>query len=81
MEKIPSRVRHHHAGGVMEPTVGPSVEADLPVWQEAPRGVNAPKKPAAEPEKVYINWAAAIWLIAVHIGALAAPWTFSWSLW
>ncbi len=79
MEKIPSRVRHHHAGGVMEPTVGPSVEADLPVWQEAPRGVNAPKKPAAEPEKVYINWAAAIWLIAVHIGALAAPWTFSWS--
>ncbi len=49
------------------------------MWQEAPRGVNAPKKPAAEPEKVYINWAAAIWLIAVHIGALAAPWTFSWS--
>ncbi len=26
-----------------------------------------------------INWAAAVWLLAIHIGALAAPWTFSWS--
>jgi fatty-acid desaturase len=26
-----------------------------------------------------INWEATIWLVAVHLGALAAPWTFSWS--
>ncbi len=26
-----------------------------------------------------INWMAAAWLIAIHVGALAAPWTFSWS--
>lgn len=26
-----------------------------------------------------INWAAAVWLLLIHIGALAAPWTFTWS--
>lgn len=26
-----------------------------------------------------VNWAAAIWLLAIHLGAVAAPWTFSWS--
>ncbi|QDV24332.1 acyl-CoA desaturase [Aureliella helgolandensis] len=26
-----------------------------------------------------INWAAAGWLVAIHLFALAAPWTFSWS--
>jgi hypothetical protein len=26
-----------------------------------------------------INWAAAAWLVMIHVGALAAPWTFSWS--
>ena len=29
-----------------------------------------------------VDWAAAIWIGAVHVGALAAPWTFSWAgLW
>ena len=26
-----------------------------------------------------INWAAAAWLVMIHVGALAAPWTFTWS--
>ena len=26
-----------------------------------------------------INWEAAIWLAIVHLGAVAAPWTFTWS--
>lgn len=26
-----------------------------------------------------INWAATVWLLAIHVGAIAAPWTFSWS--
>lgn len=26
-----------------------------------------------------INWAAATWLLMIHVGAVAAPWTFTWS--
>ena len=26
-----------------------------------------------------INWIAAAWLLMIHVGAIAAPWTFSWS--
>ncbi|MEZ6137438.1 MAG: fatty acid desaturase [Pirellulaceae bacterium] len=26
-----------------------------------------------------ISWAATVWLLMIHAGALAAPWTFSWS--
>ena len=26
-----------------------------------------------------INWANSVWLLMVHLGAIAAPWTFTWS--
>ncbi len=26
-----------------------------------------------------VNWAAAVWLMMIHVGAIAAPWTFTWS--
>lgn len=26
-----------------------------------------------------INWAAAVWLVAIHVSAIFAPWTFTWS--
>ena len=31
------------------------------------------------PEVYHIQWGPAIWLVALHVVALAAPWTFTWS--
>lgn len=76
MEKQPSRTRHHHAAPTMDPPQAPPLGDSSPVPANAPRGGSKPK---AQEEIIRVNWAASAWLIAVHIGALACPWTFSWS--
>ncbi len=51
---------------------GPSEASSVLKW-------NSGKAHVASPNN--INWAAAVWLGLIHVGALAAllPWTFSWS--
>lgn len=80
-----SSVRHYRqaVGPQVQPTTehdvaellsgrGPSEASSVLKW-------NSGKKHVARFDN--INWAAAIWLGLIHVGALAAliPWTFSWS--
>ncbi len=76
MEKQPTRARHHHAQPVLESPTTPAVDEKVLLPNQRPRGG---QKPASEQEVIRVNWAASIWLIALHIGAIAVPWTFSWS--
>ena len=68
--------KHHHHASVMEPPTRPASLDEKPVV-DAAKSVGG--KPLVQSEPLQVNWAAAIWLVALHIGALAAPWTFSWS--
>lgn len=77
MEKLSPRARHHHSTALQNPPARPQLDEEIAVPTEAPRGGS--KGPQVEAEKIQVNWAAAIWLVALHIGCLAAPWTFTWS--
>ena len=80
-----SSVRHYRQ--VVEPLVQPSTEKDVaellsgrgPIEASSVLKWNSGRKHVAFANN--INWAAAIWLGLIHVGALAAliPWTFSWS--
>ncbi|MEO8268216.1 MAG: fatty acid desaturase [Aureliella sp.] len=67
------------------PTVQPSNEKDVSALLSggAPAEASSTLKWASGRAHVArannINWAAATWLVMIHVGALAAPWTFSWS--
>ena len=53
-----------------------AVEADSEaISLERPRY----KAPPRIPEVYRIQWGPTAWLVALHLGALAAPWTFTWS--
>ena len=56
-------------------TTSGAVECD---GQRAVRFEGAPES-STNDKRGGINYAAAIWIGLVHVGALAAPWTFSWS--
>lgn len=75
MDQESLQKRHHHAS-VMEPPTRPVPLDDVQLPEKMPvaGGQRLP-----EPEVYNINWAAAIWLVAIHIGALFAPWTFTWT--
>jgi fatty-acid desaturase len=46
------------------------------------KSIKGGSKESPVPTVYRIQWGPAAWLIALHIGAIAAPWTFSWSgLW
>ena len=75
MEMQSTRNRHHHAAPTLEPATRPAIDESLPL-PNLPRGGS---KSSPEPETIRVNWGASIWLVALHIGALAFPWTFSWS--
>lgn len=75
MSRLPSRKRHHHA------TLSPS-ETSQQEFGEAVRTNGSKTNPEQQDhhqEKPIINWSAAIWLVALHLIALAAPFTFTWS--
>ncbi len=76
MSTVPSRTRHHHAT-LAEPKANPTVHDEIQSLPSSGRGQRP--QPQPEAEKHEICWAPTIWLALVHIGALAAPWTFSWS--
>ncbi len=67
--------RHHHASPSVPAIPRPATdESSLPI------GVKAGTKGQPRiPEVYHVLWGAAAWLIALHIGALFAPWTFTWS--
>jgi fatty-acid desaturase len=67
--------KQHHATALAPQTPRPVTE-DVSV----PVGVKAGTKALPRiPEVYYIQWGPATWLIALHIAALFAPWTFTWS--
>ncbi len=78
-----NKTRHFRqsAGPVVRPTTDKDV-AEL-LSGGAPREAskelrwNSGKRHVAYANNV--NWLAAAWLVMVHVGALAAPWTFTWS--
>ena len=74
--------QHHIAGTVSTPQ--PQVEeVALPGVKGAGSGLSsgrdAAPKESAVPTVWNVNWGPAIWLIALHVGALYAPWSFTWS--
>lgn len=78
-------MRHYRQ--VVEPLVQPATEKDVaellsgrgPTEASSVLKWNSGREHVASSNN--INWAAAIWLGLIHVGALAAliPWTFSWS--
>jgi fatty-acid desaturase len=66
--------RHHHPATLSNP-VQPQVE-EVASSSRTPKGGG---KQSPVPSAYYVEWGPAAWLIALHIGALAAPWTFTWS--
>ncbi len=70
--------KHHHASTLTPPTRPLADESQSTVGATVGGGVKSNAMPRV-PEVYYVQWAAAIWLIVLHIGALFAPWTFTWS--
>ncbi len=77
MDHQPSRKHQHRSGGISEPArMHSAVQDDFAVKMDAPRGSTRPH-PTDSP--MSLNIGPAIWLIALHVLALAAPFCFSWS--
>jgi fatty-acid desaturase len=70
-----SNQKHHHAATLAPPTPRP-VSEDVSVPLDVKAGTKALPR---IPEVYYVQWAPATWLIVLHLGALFAPWTFTWS--
>lgn len=69
-----STPKHHHATTLAPPTRPATEESAVP------SGIKAGTKAMPRiPEVYYVQWGPAAWLVALHIAALAAPWTFTWS--
>ena len=66
--------RQHHAT-VLTPPISPVAEE----MESVVTVKSGSKAQPRIPEVYHIQWGATAWLIALHIGALAAPWTFTWS--
>jgi stearoyl-CoA desaturase (delta-9 desaturase) len=67
-------LKQHHAS-VLNPPVSPTGEE-----MDSLVAVKSGSKSQPRIPDVYrIQWGATSWLIALHLGALAAPWTFTWS--
>jgi len=64
----------HHAE-MLTPALSPSVEE----FESSVTVRSGAKTQPRIPEVYHIQWGATAWLVALHLGALAAPWTFSWS--
>jgi stearoyl-CoA desaturase (delta-9 desaturase) len=69
-----SSMKNHHPQ-TAAPTVQPKME-EMTSFAQKPKGGG---KQSPVPEVYHVQWAAGTWLIALHLGALFAPWTFTWS--
>ena len=67
-----STSRHPHMSA--DQLVEPASESDISIDLTEPR-----TKTWAELFPEGVNWPIAGWIVLLHVGALAAPWTFSWS--
>ena len=68
-----SRKAHH--AEMHAPALSPSVEE----FESSVTVRSGTKTQPRIPEVYHIQGGATAWLVALHLGALAAPWTFSWS--
>jgi hypothetical protein len=79
------RSSRRHYRQVNEPVVQPVSEKDVSELLSGGTPFEASKSlkwQSGKPNTVRrnnVNWEAVIWLTVAHLGALAAPWTFSWS--
>lgn len=67
---------------VADPTVQPASEKEVAKLLNGTREASAKKWASGRPNVARmnnLNVAALAWLVAIHVGALAAPFTFSWS--
>lgn len=69
------QARNHHPGNLVAP-VQPIVDE---IGNVSHKGVSGGSKPSPVPEIYHIQWGPTAWLVALHIGVLFAPWTFTWS--
>jgi stearoyl-CoA desaturase (delta-9 desaturase) len=68
-------VRNHHPATPVAP-VQPQVDELKSQPQKSAKGGS---KQSPVPTVYNVNWGPAAWLVALHVGALFAPWAFSWS--
>ncbi|MCA9127977.1 MAG: fatty acid desaturase [Planctomycetales bacterium] len=79
------RTSRRHYRQATEPVVRPANERDVSILLNGGAPTEASsllKWNSGRPNVAHannINWAAAVWLVGIHVGALAAPWTFTWS--
>jgi stearoyl-CoA desaturase (delta-9 desaturase) len=64
----------HHAE-LLSPSLSPTGEE----FESSVQVRSGSKSQPRIPEFYRIQWGTTAWLVALHLGALAAPWTFSWS--
>lgn len=75
VDTLNQQYHQHHAGTMVAPQQ-PQLEEVLLAGIPSSGGT---AKQSPVPAVWNIQWGATIWLIALHIGALYAPWSFSWS--
>ena len=84
--KSPRNKRRHYrkAAVAHAPTIQPTTEDDVSsLLDGSPTEATSSSKWTSGKKHVVrsnnINWGAAVWLGLIHVGVLAAPWTFTWS--
>jgi fatty-acid desaturase len=76
-------IHQHHAPNALNSTQPQVEEVALPGVRGSGSGASSSRDAAPKESPVptvwNVNWGPAIWLIALHVGALYAPWSFTWS--
>ena len=72
----PNQKQHQHHAGTMSPPPQSMLEEIAPAGLPVAGGAS---KVSPVPTVWQVQWGAAAWLIALHVGALYAPWSFTWS--
>jgi stearoyl-CoA desaturase (delta-9 desaturase) len=83
MESLKQDRANGLAGGAFESrgttaVESPKGEGVAGFWDDS-AALEAVGSKQVEAAPLQISWGPAAWLVALHLGALAAPWTFSWS--
>ncbi len=71
------RMHHHRAGSVINPPMDDLAKPNT-ASSDATQ-LKGTTRPHPTDEPMAVNWGPAIWLVSLHILALAAPFCFSWS--
>ena len=76
MTDIPNQQHYQHHSSALASPPQSMVEELIPAGLPSAGGAT---KVSPVPTVWNIQWGASAWLIALHIGALYAPWCFTWS--